>query len=221
MKAKISEIFSSIQGEGIYRGCPQIFVRFWGCNLRCSFCDTKLNSYQSLSLNQVVKRVKKYEPVKFISLTGGEPLLQEKFLKEFLPRLKKQGMKVYLETNGTLPENLKPVIEYIDIVSMDFKLPSSTKRESYWKEHRQFLDIALTKEVLVKAVISKDTKIVDITKSVEILNSKSKDINFILQPEYPYEEELEQKLCLYKKLCQEKGLKVQVMGQLHKVLQVR
>ncbi|MBI2447469.1 MAG: 7-carboxy-7-deazaguanine synthase QueE, partial [Candidatus Omnitrophica bacterium] len=57
MKTKISEIFSSIQGEGLYLGKRQIFVRFYGCNMRCAYCDTMPSRYEELSIDEVLKRI--------------------------------------------------------------------------------------------------------------------------------------------------------------------
>jgi 7-carboxy-7-deazaguanine synthase len=74
----ISEIFFSIQGESTYTGLPCIFVRLAGCNLRCNYCDTNY-SYKSeitLSINDIITKVKEYDPVKLVEITGGEPLMQ-------------------------------------------------------------------------------------------------------------------------------------------------
>ena len=118
-KAKITEIFSSIQGEGLHIGEEQVFVRFYGCNLSCCFCDEKekvlFSEYTPQGLiEEVIKEGKNT-----ISLTGGEPLLQVDFLKEILPVLKEKGKEIYLETNGMLVNNLIEVLDRIDIVSMD------------------------------------------------------------------------------------------------------
>lgn len=119
--AKVAEIFDSVQGEGPYIGYRQLFVRFCGCNLLCDYCDTEFDKGDDYTVAQLVEKIKsfKLEPLHSVSLTGGEPLLQYEFLKEFLPSLKQLGLKIYLETNGTMDRALDKVIEYIDIVSMD------------------------------------------------------------------------------------------------------
>ncbi len=181
--AKINEIFSSIQGEGPYLGSKQTFVRFYGCNLSCKFCDTKPKSFSQQSLDDVLSEISKLAPNDFISITGGEPLLQSSFLRQLLKVLKQEGNKVYLETNGTLTSELEAVINYIDIVSMDFKLPSSTAQESFFSEHKKFLMLARQKEVFVKAVITDTTTLEDLDLSVNIIKEIDKSITFILQPD--------------------------------------
>ncbi len=74
---KINEIFYSLQGEGMWTGLPNIFVRTTGCNLRCSFCDTKY-AYQDgkeMNIKEIVNHINKYN-CKYICITGGEPLIQ-------------------------------------------------------------------------------------------------------------------------------------------------
>ena len=104
---RINEIFYSLQGEGFHSGTPAVFVRFSGCNLRCSFCDTLHQIGEIISLQQIVDEIKKYPIVPMVVLTGGEPSL---FIDEaFVAELKqKTGKRIAIETNGTrpLPSNL-------------------------------------------------------------------------------------------------------------------
>ena len=104
---KINEIFYSLQGEGFHAGTPAVFVRFSGCNLRCSFCDTQHQEGQMMSVQEIVEEVNKYPLAPLVVLTGGEPSL---FIDEtFVAELKqKMGKKIAIETNGTqlLPNNL-------------------------------------------------------------------------------------------------------------------
>ncbi|MFH0772665.1 MAG: 7-carboxy-7-deazaguanine synthase QueE [Candidatus Omnitrophota bacterium] len=184
--AKISEIFFSIQGEGVYAGIPQIFVRFYGCNLNCAFCDTPGGKiFFEESLREILGRISSLagdNRVKDISLTGGEPLLQADFINALAPRLNKRRHRIHLETNGTLPGELKKIVDFVDVVAMDVKLSSSTRGKSLWKEHREFLKIAQLKEVFVKVVITAETKISDFIKAVELVESVRKSVPFILQP---------------------------------------
>ena len=127
-EAKINEIFASIQGEGVVVGYKQLFIRFCGCNLNCGYCDTEFKNgivYTPQSLYEKISTQYKLKTFHSISLTGGEPLLSYKFLKEFLP-LVKGKVKIYLETNATLTDNFSQVKDYIDIVAADIKLPSAT-----------------------------------------------------------------------------------------------
>ena len=131
------------------------------------------------------------------------------------------NLKVYLETNGILYKELKEIIQGIDIVAMDFKLPTSTKTAAYWKEHEQFLRIARRKEVFVKAVISKDTQKKDIQKAIKIIQSVDPRVMFILQPN-SQDKNFSIKKCLaYQKICEEKLADVRVIAQVHKILKVR
>ena len=180
-KAKITEIFSSIQGEGMYLGQLQTFVRFYGCNLKCGFCDEAKNKYKEYSGQELIKAIIK-EKNKVVSLTGGEPLLYAGFLKDVLPLLKKKGFTVYLETNGTLKNKLLDIIDFLDIISMDIKLPSSTGDRAFWKAHYDFLKASDGKEVFVKTVITNKTTLADIKKAISVIEKINKAIFFILQP---------------------------------------
>ena len=176
----IKEIFESIQGEGPYIGYNQLFVRFSSCNLHCNYCDTdfktELKSYTS---KELAKEIEQYKNIHSISLTGGEPLLSTDFLQEFLPLTNK---KIYLETNGTLFNELEKIINYIDIISMDIKLPSTTGMPDLFKEHDNFIKIAKkhSKEIFAKVVF--DTNITDDEINNVIKIAKENNILIILQP---------------------------------------
>ena len=89
MTGKISEIFSSIQGEGIYAGERQVFARFAECNLRCSYCDTKFDSYREYTPGELLSEIASFgKGFHSVSFTGGEPLLQKDFLREILSLIK-------------------------------------------------------------------------------------------------------------------------------------
>jgi len=218
LEGKIAEIFKSIQGEGLYQGIDQVFVRFFGCNLGCSFCDTKLVSYEKKTIPELLDEIGSFGSYHSLSLTGGEPLLQVDFLKDLLKLVKQRKQKVYLETNGTLPENLEEVINYTDIIAMDFKLPSSTGLESFWDKHQEFLGIAKEKKTFVKAIIGTSTRVEDIYKTIEIIKSVAKETVLVLQPQNPFEIMVKAKLDDFEQLCREEGLEVKVISQMHKRL---
>ncbi len=230
MKAYITEIFSSIQGEGPYAGEKQIFVRFKACNMRCAWCDVPpelaQKEYDEERLMDEINRLDAdCGPHHSVSLTGGEPLLCTEFLKEFLKRLKASGRKVYLETNGTLPERLSEIIDYVDIVAMDFKLPSSTRQRDFWKEHEEFLKVACRKEVFVKAVVSDSTTEEDIGRSTRLISAQDKLIPFILQPVEAIggtAEIANDKLLRFLNMAEDGGLAGSaIIPQVHKILGVR
>jgi len=234
----ITEIFSSFQGEGIYLGVRQIFIRFSGCNLRCKFCDTKYslnikkrckvwfdeknffylsNPVEVGDLVNIIGRFK--DSFHSISLTGGEPLLQVEYLEELTTILKKKGLKIYLETNGTLVNGLKRIIKNIDIVSMDIKLPSSTGLRGFWDEHQKFLKVSKDK-VFVKVVVTDDTKISDIVKAVSLVKKINKNIPFVIQQDFNMNPKIFLKK-IYKCYTFSKFKDIRVIPQIHKYLKIK
>jgi organic radical activating enzyme len=185
-RAPISEIFFSIQGEGIFVGVPQVFVRFSGCNIKkCAFCDelTTKKSFKTVKeIITLIRNLSKKAKPHSVSLTGGEPLLYPQFLKELSHTLKREGYLIYLETNGTLPHNLKYVKRHLDFISMDIKLPSSTLTKAYFTKHRKFLKAASRKNIFVKVVITKKTNFSCFRKAVELVKKIDKKIPFVIQP---------------------------------------
>jgi len=188
--AKVSEIFKSIQGEGIYLGVLQVFVRFFGCTLTCKMCDTPqgkdpsygVKEYTAGDLLREVCDMSK--GIHSVSLSGGEPLEQKEFLRTFLPLLKAQGLRTYLETNGVLSENLKELVGFVDMIAMDMKLPSATGQRPFWSEHASFLNIARQKDVFIKTVITLDTDLNDVACAAKLASKVNRGIVFILQPNY-------------------------------------
>ena len=236
--ANIIEIFSSIQGEGPYIGYRQIFIRFAGCNLSCDYCDTPFHAQEFCNIQKTESSEKLKNPVSVeqlldvtlkqvqhdnchgISLTGGEPLLHTDFLLDFLPDFRKSfpKTKVYLETNGTLFEELEKIIDYIDIISMDLKLKSSTGVDFPFEKHKKFIEIARNKnvEIFAKAVITSKISGEEIDELSDFIK-----IPLILQPVSSFNKEL---LLSARNILeiQEKFLKkledVRVIPQVHKFL---
>ncbi len=97
---KINEIFYSLQGEGFHTGTPAVFVRFSGCNLRCSFCDTRHEEGVMMTDEEIVEKVSSF-PARMVILTGGEPSLW--IDKALISRLREAGKQICIETNGTRP----------------------------------------------------------------------------------------------------------------------
>jgi len=127
---KVSEIFYSIEGEGIEIGRPEIFIRLAGCNLRCTWCDTKyaLENGKEMSVKEIVKEVQKY-PCKGVSITGGEPLLQKEELLELIRQLKSLGYWIQINTNGTIFD--EEIFRSVNLISMDCKCPSSGMKSDF------------------------------------------------------------------------------------------
>jgi len=203
-KADLIEIFSSIQGEGVFVGYRQIFLRLPGCNLNCRYCDT---DFQKAALCQIEvspgtgKMISRLNPFKLnqietlltkwkselpgahhsISITGGEPLLHGQLLSSWLPQLKKI-LPLYLETNGTMPEQLLPLVEHIESISMDIKLHSQTGLNTEWEIHRQFLAIARQTNCYVKLVVGEATPNLELQLAAKLVMSVSENIPIVLQP---------------------------------------
>lgn len=111
---KICEIFTSLDGEGQHRGKLTTFIRLSGCNLNCEWCDTKYHTeYTDMGIDEIVSKIK----TKRVTITGGEPLLQEKELLELLKKLEDNDVVIF--TNGTI--KLSNVIDKAKIV-MDLKI---------------------------------------------------------------------------------------------------
>ena len=115
----IVEIFHSVQGEGFHSGIPHVFVRFGNCNLRCEWCDTDFLTYEERTLSSIVEEVLSYNCERVI-FTGGEPAMQD--LDTIGTILKQHGLKLSIETNGTIP--VDPIIDWICVSPKDQMYPN-------------------------------------------------------------------------------------------------
>ena len=207
--ANLVEVFSAIQGEGLNVGTRQIFIRFGGCDLRCNFCDSA-NTWQAnqqcrieqtpgkrdfqvydnpIEETQLLSWIKQQNQSNLhdsISLTGGEPLLHAKFLQQFLPQLKAlTPLPIYLETGGHRPQQLSLILDFLDCIGMDMKLPS-VSGEKHWEAHAAFLRLCIPqKQVFVKLIVSDQTSKDDLIQATKIIADVSPDIPVILQPVTP------------------------------------
>lgn len=123
---RVVEKFISINGEGLRSGELAVFIRFANCNLRCSYCDTKYSFinpiYTEESIDELVKYVKS-TGVKNVTLTGGEPLIQNE-IKELMIELSNIGNRIEIETNGSI--NIAPYLEIPNVTfTLDYKLKGS------------------------------------------------------------------------------------------------
>jgi 7-carboxy-7-deazaguanine synthase len=135
---RVCEIFKSIQGESSFAGYPFIFIRFSGCNLRCSYCDTTYAYEEGFEITEE-KLLKKIEGfgIKSVTITGGEPLLQ-KDVFSFVDTLIRRNYRVLVETNGTLDISQlnKKAIKIIDL-----KCPGSGESEkNNWENLNKLTD---------------------------------------------------------------------------------
>ena len=203
--ADVIEIFSSAQGEGKFLGCRQIFVRLAGCNLNCNFCDTEFNRTEfcrvetsagsmtfrneknPLDAALVAERIKIFYdevPTHSVSFTGGEPLLHWEFIRDVAALTKTFGAKIFLETNGTLPDEFKKISNAIDFVSMDIKLPNVVGKNLFGV-HEKFLRVAREKDLCVKIVVTGETSDEEFLSAIELVANVDEKIFVVLQPVTP------------------------------------
>jgi 7-carboxy-7-deazaguanine synthase len=183
----VMEIYRSIQGEGTLMGVPTTFVRFFACNLRCSWCDTRYSwsvreggTWRNLSPQSVAEEIEALG-ARHVVLTGGEPTLQ-KDLPILATLLKSHGYHLTIETNATIvPEPLLPII---DLWSLSPKLSSAG--EDYLKHEaiERFLRTLRPEQQQWKFVVSNDAD----EQLLQTLLSRypqfrTHQLSLILQPE--------------------------------------
>jgi len=158
----LSELFCSIQGEGLMVGERHLFLRTAGCVATCSWCDTVYSKARTPRfvihtdrrdgpkpwranpvalddvLADVVAMARAHAPVSTVSITGGEPLEQPAFVRVLAQGLRAKGFRIYLETAGLHAEALASLIDQVDVIAADVKLASATGVD-HRNAHRGFL----------------------------------------------------------------------------------
>jgi organic radical activating enzyme len=240
----VSEVFSSFQGEGLFAGRRHVFLRMAGCNLRCDYCDTPESlertpecrvhgldgSARTLPnpidvevLTSILGSFLSAPGTHALAITGGEPLVQASFVAELL-RAAHPALPVLLETNGTYPDRLATVLPFVDIVSMDVKLPSNSKQPPYWAEHREFLSKSLGRTVYVKVPVDDETADEEVSAAARLVAEANRRVSFFLQPIVSPTGETRasaERLERFYDLAAEHLDDVRVMPQAHKMLGVR
>ncbi len=151
IKIKVSEIFTSFQGEGPYIGTPATFLRLYGCNLDCEWCDTDISTYEMLSVDDVAEILltqMEFNNINLLVITGGEPTLQMEEIKRLIKEIP-EDIKIQLETNGSIFEYL-PEIEYV----ISPKEDKEKVFENYYKYENVFFKFVITCEEDIDEVIS-------------------------------------------------------------------
>jgi organic radical activating enzyme len=202
---KITEIFPSIQGEGLRQGEATIFIRLSGCNLRCSFCDTKYawEKGQQYSVAQVleeVRKIRKSFPAQWLCLTGGEPLLQD--IDALTKALKREGLKIQVETNATIYRTL-PVDWY--------SISPKPERYDYRSEFRD-------KAKEVKIIVTKNLDL----EAIRRLRKRLPDnIPILLQPQSSRKWSLNLGMKLIRQAVKAGFHNIRLSAQLHKIFGAR
>ncbi|MFN2428086.1 MAG: 7-carboxy-7-deazaguanine synthase QueE [Candidatus Binatia bacterium] len=201
--AYLSEIFASFQGEGSRAGQRHLFVRFAGCNIRCSWCDTPdslvkvptcrvdypggdsevlANPVSLDRLAGVVARFLEEDPtIAMLALTGGEPMVQGAFLAAWLAAAP-PARPCLLETNATLTASLAAVLPGIALVSADVKLPSNTGEAEFWDRHVAFLEACRGTELYVKMPVDARTDPAEVTRAAKLVADAAPGAVLFVQP---------------------------------------
>lgn len=151
IEIKVSEIFTSFQGEGPYIGTPATFLRLYGCNLNCEWCDTDISTYEMLSVDDVAEILMtqmEFNNINLLVITGGEPTLQMEEIKHLIKELP-EDIKIQLETNGSIFEYL-PEIEYV----ISPKEDKEKVFENYHKYDNVFFKFVITSKEDIDEVIA-------------------------------------------------------------------
>ena len=215
--ANLVEIFASVQGEGPSVGRSTVFVRLGGCDLRCAWCDSpgtwrpathcrietapgsgEFSEHANpLALDLVARSLDAYGLRRggFVSITGGEPLLQPEAVAALAEIVRRRGDRVHLETHGLAVDALASVAAGIDLVSMDWKLASDVRlagrrrseQPDFAALHRRFLARARAcAEVHVKVVLTPNTRLGELEAAAEGVAEIAPEAPLILQPVTPY-----------------------------------
>ncbi len=217
MDLNLVEIFASAQGEGPYVGASTIFVRLGGCDLRCSWCDSPgtwrpatkwrlelqpgtadfVGGTNPASLDQLSEALSRLDApgYRFVSVTGGEPLLQAAAVEAIGDCVRGMGPRLLLETHGLAVEAMKRVRSRVDVVSMDWKLAKDVRyadagkagsTPSFHEHHEQFLAVAREAcEVYVKVVVTVETQTAELEEIAARIRNVDPEVPLILQPVTP------------------------------------
>lgn len=200
--APLHEVFYSLQGEGLWVGAPQVFVRVRGCDLTCLYCDTvsardlpgpanvalpdgSLTLDNPVPLATLLPWVDQWRaavPLHSLALTGGEPLLYPEFVLALGQALAERALPLYLETAGHLPEALAAVLPVVGFVALDYKLPHTLAEPVDPDGFLRSAAIAPPETSFLKIVITSDTPPGELEAAVESLARVSPGLPVILQP---------------------------------------
>jgi 7-carboxy-7-deazaguanine synthase len=237
-KVQLSEIFTSIEGEGILFGTKTMFIRMAGCHLGCIWCDTRyalpINSGNSYALEHVKDKIsKELLPNTYkVNFTGGEPLLQHEAVADLAKFIKQEkGLRTYIESSCFDSNRFEKVLPFMDICKVEFKMSDSKAVDS--EHHAKLLinemeclhlSIEYRKTTYIKVVLSASSCIVEFRKLLENIfaHIKARDLaGFILQPSSAINEPSLGELLKFYDAAYPIYDEVRIVPQLHKLLGVR
>ena len=178
---KVNEIFYSIEGEGIRAGYPCVFVRLYGCNLNCSYCDTRYacedQKCEDLQIREILANVREYG-CKRVTITGGEPTIHTDFY-DLVNELYQEGYLVNIETNGTKSASeIRRNIPYGALITMDHKCPSSGMSVRMRIENY----VGLTKNDVLKFVVGSREDLIDADRVIAALRLHDVNPTYYFSP---------------------------------------
>ena len=232
-RARVSEIFTSIEGEGIFVGKKTLFIRFSGCHLKCRWCDTKyalpLDSGTDYQIDEIKDLIiKELQPFTYkVNFTGGEPLLQTEAVIELADFVKKQtNVETYLESSCFDSELFSKVLPYIDICKIEFKTDDSkvVEDEEYdnlISNEIKCLELAVesNKATYIKIVVTNSTNLESFKNLVYNISEKIKPsdiLGLIIQPSFGIDQPTVNKLLDTYDIVQPMFPEVRIIPQLHK-----
>jgi organic radical activating enzyme len=237
-RARVSEIFTSIEGEGIFVGKKTLFIRFSGCHLKCRWCDTKyalpLDSGTDYQIDEIKDLIiKELQPFTYkVNFTGGEPLLQTEAVIGLADFIKKQtNLKTYIESSCFDSELFSKILPYIDICKVEFKTDDSkvVENEEYDNlllNEIRCLELAVesNKATYIKIVVTNSTNLESFKNLVYNISKKIKPsdiLGFIIQPSFGIDQPTVNKLLDTYDIVQPMFPEVRIIPQLHKEIGAR
>ncbi|MDQ4050238.1 MAG: 7-carboxy-7-deazaguanine synthase QueE [Thermoproteota archaeon] len=234
---KVSEIFTSIEGEGILFGTKTMFVRLAGCPFMCHWCDTPyalpMDSGIEYSIEEVKESIlKNLQPNTYkVNFTGGEPLVQHEAVIELAKFVRQKGLRVYLESSCYDARRFAKVLPYIDICKVEIKLRDSKivnekQYSNLLKNEQECLRQAInnSKTTFIKVVVTNSSNLEefkDIVAEVFKIAKPSELAGFIIQPSYKVDEPTLDVLFGFYDTVYPMYDQVRVVPQLHKVIGAR
>ena len=237
-RVRVSEIFTSIEGEGVFVGKKTLFIRLSGCHLKCRWCDTRyalpLDSgidYQVEEIKDLV--VKERQPFTYkVNFTGGEPLLQIEAVTQLADFIKRHtNLKTYIESSCFDSELFSKILPYMDICKVEFKTEDSkvVKDEDYDNlliNEIRCLELAVqnSKTTYIKIVVTNSTKLDSFKNLVCNISKKIKPsdiMGFIIQPSDIIDQPTVNKLLDIYDIVQPMFPEVRIIPQLHKEIGAR